>query len=156
MFKRILVPLDGSAPSRAGLEQALALAKSESGRVRLIHVVDENALMQGMEPAFNIGELLDALAEEGRKLLAEASALARRRGVKADTVLYEQRLGRVADRVIREAKNWRADLIVMGTHGRRGIGRLVMGSDAESVLRESPLPLLLVKDRGRRRKPRRR
>jgi nucleotide-binding universal stress UspA family protein len=154
MFKRILVPLDGSAPSRAGLEQALALAKSEGGRLRLIHVVDENALMQGMEPAFNIGELLDALAEEGRKLLAEASALARRRGVKADTVLHEQRLGRVADRVIREAKNWRADVIVMGTHGRRGIGRLVMGSDAESVLRESPVPLLLVKQQGRRRKRR--
>jgi nucleotide-binding universal stress UspA family protein len=154
MFKRILVPLDGSAPSRAGLEQALALAKSESGRVRLMHVVDENVLMQGMEPAFNVGELLDALAEEGRKLLAEATAIARRRGVKAEAVLYEQRLGRVADRVIREAKNWRADLIVMGTHGRRGIGRLVMGSDAESVLRESPVPLLLVKDRGRRRRQR--
>lgn len=154
MFKRILVPLDGSAPSRAGLEQALALAKSEGGRVRLVHVVDENALMQGMEPAFNVGELLDALAEEGRKLLAEASGLARRRGVKADAVLYEQRIGRVADRIIREAKNWRADLIVMGTHGRRGIGRLVMGSDAESVLRESPVPLLLVKDQGKRRKRR--
>ena len=154
MFKRILVPLDGSAPSRAGLEQALALAKSEGGRVRLVHVVDENALMQGMEPAFNVGELLDALAEEGRKLLAEASGLARRRGVKADAVLYEQHIGRVADRIIREAKNWRADLIVMGTHGRRGIGRLVMGSDAESVLRESPVPLLLVKDQGKRRKRR--
>ena len=154
MFKRILVPLDGSAPSRAGLEQALALAKSEGGRVRLVHAVDENALMQGMEPAFNVGELLDALAEEGRKLLAEASGLARRRGVKADAVLYEQRIGRVADRIIREAKNWRADLIVMGTHGRRGIGRLVMGSDAESVLRESPVPLLLVKDQGKRRKRR--
>jgi len=156
MFKRILVPLDGSAPSRAGLEQALALAKSEGGRVRFIHVVDENALMQGMEPAFNVGELLDAMAAEGRKLLAEASAAARRRGVKADTVLHEQHVGRVAERVIREAKKWPADVIVMGTHGRRGIGRLVMGSDAESVLRESPVPLLLVKDRGRRRKPRRR
>ena len=156
MFKRILLPLDGSAPARAGLDQALALAKSEGARLRLMHVVDENALMQGMEPAFNVGELLAALAEEGRKLLAGASAAARRRGVKADAVLYELRLGRVADRIIREAKNWRADLIIMGTHGRRGLGRLVMGSDAESVLRESPVPLLLVKDRGRRRKARRR
>lgn len=156
MFKRILVPLDGSAPARAGLDQALALAKSEGARLRLMHVVDEHALMQGMEPAFNVGELLATLAEEGRKLLADAAAIAHRRGVKADAVLYELRIGRVADRIIREAKNWRADLIIMGTHGRRGLGRLVMGSDAESVLRESPVPLLLVKDRGGRRKARRR
>ena len=156
MFRRILVPLDGSAPSRAGLERAIALAKGEGGRLRIMHVVDENALMQGMEPAFNVGELLDALTGEGRKLLADAAAAARRRGLKADAVLYELRIGRVADRIVREAKNWRADLIVMGTHGRRGLGRLVMGSDAETVLRESPVPLLLVKDQGKRRKARRR
>ena len=145
MFKRILVPLDGSTPSRAGLEQAFALAKSEGGRLRLIHVVDENALLQGMEPAFNVGELLEAVAEEGRKLLAEAAAVARRRGVKAETVLYEQHIGRVAERIIREAKKWPADVIVMGTHGRRGIGRLVMGSDAEEVVRTTPVPVLLVR-----------
>ena len=155
MFKRILVPLDGSAPSRAGLEQALALAKSRGGRVRFIHIVDETVLMQGMEPAFNVGELLDTLAAQGRKVLAEASAAARKRGIKADAVLYEQGIGRVAESIIREAKKWPADLIVMGTHGRRGIGRLVTGSDAESVLRESPVPLLLVKaGRGRRRRTR--
>jgi nucleotide-binding universal stress UspA family protein len=155
VFRKILVPLDGSGPSRAGLEQGLALAKSEGARLRLMHVVDEQVLMQGIEPAFNVGDVIATLTAQGRKLLAAGAAVARRRGVKAETVFYEQRIGRVADRIIREAKNWHADLIVMGTHGRRGLGRLVMGSDAESVLRESPVPLLLVKAGGRRRAVRR-
>jgi nucleotide-binding universal stress UspA family protein len=152
-FKRIVVPVDGSAPSRAGLETAIALAKSNRARLRLLHVVDENAVMRGIEPAINVGDLLDILMEDGRKVLAGAAALARKRGIKADTVLYELHLGRVADRIVRESAKWRADLIVMGTHGRRGIGRLVMGSDAESVLRESRVPVLMVKARvaGKRR-----
>jgi nucleotide-binding universal stress UspA family protein len=146
-FKRILVPVDGSAPSRAGLDRAIALAKSNRARLRLLHVVDENAVMRGMEPAMNVGELLDILMEDGRKVLAAAADLARKRGIKADTVLNELHLGRVADRIVGESAKWRADLIVMGTHGRRGIGRLVMGSDAESVLREARVPVLMVKAR---------
>jgi nucleotide-binding universal stress UspA family protein len=152
-FKRILVPVDGSATSRAGLERAIGLAKAGRARLRLVHVVDENAVMQGIEPALNVGDLLDGLVEDGRKIVAESAAVARRRGVKADTVLYELHIGRVADRILREAAKWRADVIVMGTHGRGGLGRLVMGSDAESVVRESRVPVLLVKARagGKRR-----
>ena len=148
IFKRVLVPVDGSATSRAGLERAIALAKAARARLRLLHVVDENAVMQSIEPALNVGELLDSLVEGGRKILAESAALARRRGVKAETILYEVHIGRVADRILREAAKWRADVIVMGTHGRGGIGRLVMGSDAESVLRDSRVPVLLVKGRA--------
>jgi nucleotide-binding universal stress UspA family protein len=144
-FKRILVPVDGSAPSRAGVERAIALAKSSRARLRLLHVVDENAVMQNIESAIIVGELIDILMEDGRKVLTAAAELARKRGIKADSVLYELHLGRVADRIVRESAKWRADLIVMGTHGRRGIGRLVMGSDAESVLRESRVPVLMVK-----------
>lgn len=153
IFKRILVPVDGSATSRAGLERAIALAKAGRGRLRLLHVVDENAVMQSIEPALNVGDLLDGLVEGGRRILAESASVARRRGVKAETTLYELHIGRVAERILREAAKWRADVIVMGTHGRRGIGRLVMGSDAESVLRDSRVPVLLVKGRaaGKRR-----
>lgn len=152
LFKRILVPVDGSAPSRAGLDSAIALAKANRARLRLLHIVDENAVMQGMEPAMNVGDLLEILVEDGRKTLAASAAAARRRGIRVDTVLYESHLGRVADRIVREASKWRADLIVMGTHGRGGIGRLVMGSDAESVLRVSRVPVLMVKARGGRRR----
>jgi nucleotide-binding universal stress UspA family protein len=152
MFRRILVPVDGSPPSRAGLEEALKLAKSQGARLRVVHVVDEHAVMVGMEPAANVGELLDLLKEDGRKLLAATAAAARKRGVKTDAVLYEQHIGPVADRIVREAAKWRADVIVMGTHGRRGLRRLVMGSDAETVLRESPVPVLLVKARPAKRR----
>jgi nucleotide-binding universal stress UspA family protein len=153
MFKRILVPIDGSAPSRAGLERAIALAKSQRARLRLVHVVDDNAVLRGgIEASINVGDLIDMLEKDGRKLLDAAEAAARRRGVKADTALREAQLGRVADEIVREATRSRADVIVMGTHGRRGLGRLVMGSDAESVLRESRVPVLLVKARGARRR----
>ena len=151
MFRKILVPIDGSAPSRAGLQRAIALAKSQRARLRLVHVVDDNAVLRGgIEPSVNVGELLDLLKEDGRKLLAAGGKAARALGVRADTVLREAHLGRVADQIVREASRFRADVIVMGTHGRRGFGRLVMGSDAESVLRESRVPVLLVKARGAR------
>jgi nucleotide-binding universal stress UspA family protein len=151
MFNKILVPIDGSAPSKAGLERAIALAKSQRARLRLVHVVDDNAVLRGgIEPSINVGELLDILEKDGRKLLESAETAARKRGVKTDTVMREAHIGRVADEIVREAARSRADLIVMGTHGRRGLGRLVMGSDAESVLRESRVPVLLVKARGRR------
>lgn len=151
MFKRILVPIDGSGPSRVGLERAIALAKNQKARLRLMHVVDEHGVIQGMESTMNIGELLDSLVAEGRKILAGAAATAKKHGVKTDTVLYEVLIGRVADRIVREAAKWHADVIVMGTHGRRGIGRLVMGSDAENVLRQAPVPILLVRGAKRRR-----
>lgn len=151
MFKKILVPVDGSAPSRAGLERAIALAKGQGARLRLVHVVDDAAVLQGgIEPSINVGELLDLLKKDGRRILGTAEAAARKRGVSADAVLRESPLGRVADQIVREATRSRADLIVMGTHGRRGLGRLVMGSDAESVLRESRVPVLLVKARRQR------
>lgn len=150
LFKKILVPFDGSAPSRAGLERAIALGKNQHARLRLLHVVDEHAVIQSMEPNLNVGDLLDSLVEGGHQLLAEAAATAKKHGAMADTVLYELHLGRVADRIVDEAAKWHADVIVMGTHGRRGIGRLVMGSDAEAVVRATPVPVLLVKGGARK------
>jgi nucleotide-binding universal stress UspA family protein len=124
-----------------------------------MHVVDGNAVMRGsVEPSINMGQLLEVLEKDGHKLLSAAEAAASKRGVRAEAALHESHLGRVADRIVHEAAKWGADLIVMGTHGRGGLGRLVMGSNAESVLRESPLPVLLVKadSKKRGRGPRRR
>ena len=69
----------------------------------------------------------------------------RKHGIKVEPVLLETVGRRVADLIIKQAKKWRADVIVLGTHGRRGLSRLVMGSDAEVVLRETPIPVLLVR-----------
>ena len=68
----------------------------------------------------------------------------RRARLAAETELVENAAGRVADVIVEHAKRWRADLIVMGTHGRRGFNRLLIGSNAELVVRHSPVPVLLV------------
>jgi nucleotide-binding universal stress UspA family protein len=97
---------------------------------------------------------LKALREEGRKLLAKAETKARQRHLKVDTVLLESFGHRVADLIVKQAKKWRADVVVLGTHGRRGLSRILMGSDAEMVVREAPVPVLLVRSPGVPRKRR--
>jgi nucleotide-binding universal stress UspA family protein len=95
--------------------------------------------------ASNIGELLILLADAGEKILADAKRRAQERGIDADTVLHNNLGGRVCDVIVKEVVSWKADLIVIGTHGRRGAGRLLLGSDAERVLRLAPVPVLLVR-----------
>jgi nucleotide-binding universal stress UspA family protein len=90
------------------------------------------------------------LRKGGKAILARAAAEAKKRGVTAKTVLAENLAGRVADVIVRQAKRRRADLLVLGTHGRRGLTRMVMGSDAELVVRYTPAPVLLVRGKGRR------
>ena len=91
------------------------------------------------------GELLDLLQQNGEELLAKAQALARAQGLPVDTVLYENLQKTVQQRVVDEAIDWRADVIVIGTHGRRGVRRMMLGSSAEGVARTSPVPVLLVR-----------
>ncbi|MCC6609347.1 MAG: universal stress protein [Burkholderiales bacterium] len=149
MYKRILVPIDGSSTANLGLKEALRLAKQQGAAVCLFHTVDESFITAAGEGMVFTDEMFKALRDAGRKILARAEALARKHGVQARSVLTETLAGSAADAIIREAKRCKADLIVMGTHGRRGVRRLVMGSDAEQVLRKTPVPVLLV--RGARR-----
>lgn len=145
MYQRILVPVDGSHTSTLGLQEAIRLAIDQRARLRIIHVVDELLVAQNFEGYINAGELIDSLEASGKKALHNAVALARKHDLKAEASMFETVGGRVADVIVREARKWKADLIVMGTHGRRGIGRVVLGSDAETVLREARVPVLLVR-----------
>jgi nucleotide-binding universal stress UspA family protein len=97
-----------------------------------------------MAPSY-IEELILALRAGGKKLLTRAEVKVRKHGLEAETVLVQTFGRRVADVIVIQAKKWRADVIVLGTHGRRGLSRMVMGSDAEWVLREAPVPVLLVR-----------
>jgi len=145
MYQRILVPVDGSPTSSKGLQQAIALAKLTGGRIRVLHVVDDLPVLIGSESyGALVGEVLDALRDAGEKILAESVAAIRAAGVDADSALFDSLQGRLCDRVAHEVQEWKADLIVLGTHGRRGVRRLVLGSDAEQVLRTSTVPVLLV------------
>jgi nucleotide-binding universal stress UspA family protein len=157
MYRKILVPVDGSRTSERGLEEAIKLAKGQKATLVIFHVVDETAVAYGtgIVPLY-IDEMLDLLRKGGRRILAGAEARVRARGVKLKSVLVEKFAGPVADSIVAQAKRQRADLIVIGTHGRRGITRLVMGSDAEGVVRRSPVPVLLVRSRERTRRGSRR
>ena len=90
-------------------------------------------------------ELFEAISQQGTKLLARRAAQCRARGVRTETSLYVGLAGRPAKIVLAEARKWRADLIVMGTEGRRGVRRMVLGSDAEAVLRAAPVPVLVTR-----------
>ena len=145
MYKHILVPVDGSASSMRGLQEAVRLAKNQKARLILLHVVEEQFVTQAAEAMVFSEKLFESMRAGGRKVLARAEALASKGGVKALAVLRESITVPVADMVVREARKQRADLIVIGTHGRRGLKRAVMGSDAEDVVRASPVPVLLVR-----------
>jgi nucleotide-binding universal stress UspA family protein len=151
-FKRILVPADGSKTSAKGLAMAIRLAKENRAKLLLMHVVEEYAAFATPEAGLAVGPILDAIREGGQRTLKRVTQAARRAGAHPQTALVEDFGGRVADAIVGKAKRWKADLIVMGTHGRRGLNRALMGSDAELVVRWSPVPVLLVPAAGRRRR----
>lgn len=148
MYRTILVPVDGSATATRGLREALRVAKGHRSKLVLLHVVatpylDDALLADPSLPA----EIQALMRKQGKKVLDRASAQARRAGVAASSVLVEKPGLTTADQILREAKKRGASLIVMGTHGRRGVRRLVLGSDAEQVVRLAPTPVLLVRAR---------
>ncbi len=150
MYRRILVPIDGSATSNRGLEEAICLARLTGGTLRLIHVVDELKYVTGFETfAAYDSDLIPLMAKAGEEVLEQGRERTQRAGIPVETALFTSPAGRVCDIVVEEAQGWGADLVVIGTHGRKGIGRMLMGSDAEQVLRCAPVPVLLVKSAPR-------
>jgi len=146
MFDRILVPIDGSSTSSAGLDEAIRLAKLTGGLLRLVHVLDELAFTGGMEVYG--AEVLKRLREGGQKVLAEGERVAKAGGTPVETKLFESYGDSLADLVAKEAAEWPADLIVIGTHGRRGLRRALLGSDAEQIARHATVPVLLLRPKG--------
>lgn len=146
MYQRILVPIDGSPPSNKGLDEAIQLAKSTGAALRLLHVVDVMTFATGFEPyGVYAGDLIAALREGGEKILEQGKTRVQAQGLQVDSVLSDGLKDRVSNTVVEQAKTWGADLIVVGTHGRRGINRWMLGSDAEQIVRMAPVPVLLVR-----------
>lgn len=146
MYQRILVPVDGSDTANKALVAALQLARDSGGRVRLVHVVEELAYLTGYEQYGGYsGELISAMRESGNKVLDDAMAIARSAGVPAESQLYDKLGERLAEVVADDARDWNADLVVVGTHGRRGLGRLLLGSGAEQILRLALVPVLVIR-----------
>lgn len=148
MFKTILVPIDGSACSLAGLDQAIGLARGTGARLCLVHVLDAYPMVSAMGMEWASAESWEAMLEgaraDGARLMQAALAKAQAAGVAAERDVVEFPSARVADAIVDEIGRRNADLVVMGSHGRRGVSRLMLGSDAERVLRTAPVPVLVV------------
>jgi nucleotide-binding universal stress UspA family protein len=148
MYERIMVCVDGSPTANKALVAALQLATESGGRaqLRLVHVVDEAAFALGLDQTGGYSaELYKAMQDQGTKVIGDAMAIVQAAGVKADHVLFDTFGQRLGDTVAKAARDWPADLVVVGTHGRRGVAHLFLGSGAEQVIRLAPVPVLVVR-----------
>ncbi|MHB1301278.1 MAG: universal stress protein [Burkholderiales bacterium] len=142
MYKRILVPVDGSKTSNAALDQAMGLARDQKAELRVVYVIDEAAIIAGSEYGDMLG-VEKTQIEAGHAVLEKAKALF----PDAQTKLLEtEQVGQgISEVIVQDAGVWGADLIVAGTHGRTGLSHLLMGSVAEGIVRISKVPVLLVR-----------
>jgi nucleotide-binding universal stress UspA family protein len=141
-YQRILVPVDGSPTSTKALTAALQLAREGGGRVRLVHSLDELAYVSGFEYS---GNLIQIARESAEKVLADAGEMAKAAGVLFDTQLIDFPGQRLGETIAQQVKDFDADLVVVGTHGRRGFSRALLGSGAEQIIRMSPTPVLVIR-----------
>ena len=146
MYQRILVAVDGSSTSDRVLQEAIRLARDQRATLHIVHVVDMVPLLWDVEFT-DIEAIQRALRQAGRTLVDRAREAAKSAGIEAEAQLAE--IGtpgqRVAGRIVQAATAWPADLLVIGTHGRRGLDHLLLGSIAEGVARLAPMPVLLVR-----------
>lgn len=147
MYNTILVGLDGSSTSLRGLDEAIRLAKATGARLLLVHVLNALLLESEIASTAYYQALARAFRDSGAKILEQAATVVRAAGVAFEKKMVDKIGARASDEIVALAKQWPADLIVLGTHGRRGLTRLLMGSDAELVMRHSSVPVLMVRDR---------
>lgn len=145
MYSRILVPLDGSHTAERGLDEALKLCSGTAARLCLLHVIDAYAMLVELASIANSDQLMAQARKYGDGVLNAAKDKAAGAGIGADTSIVELTHGRISEAIIDEAARTGCDLIVMGSHGRRGVARMTLGSCAEQVLRSASVPVLLVR-----------
>ncbi len=147
MYKRIVVAVDGSETSGKALDEATKLAREMSSIILLLHVCEEMPIMwepDGMNMIL-MQNSLKAVADAGKELLDKHRRKLAEQGITVETKLVEAYGGRIGSVISEEAQKWNADLLVVGTHGRKGIAHLLIGSVAEGVTRTASMPVLLVR-----------
>lgn len=148
MYTRILVAIDSSDTAKKALDEALRLANALTAKLCIAHALDEGPLVQH---ALGIGTYIDADKIKGEmrqlagQLLDGAVATAAASGITAERLLIESEKKRTAEQIADAAVQWHADLIVVGTHGRHGVERLLVGSVAENLTRLASTSLLMVR-----------
>jgi nucleotide-binding universal stress UspA family protein len=145
-YRRILVPIDGSSTATRGLDEAIGLCRATGGSIRVLHVMDDLVFVSGFESGASYAKnVVPQLRKRSEELLEAGRKRVEAAGVAVDKVLIECFARRTSEIVCEQAIAWQADLIVVGTHGRRGMRRMMLGSDAEQIVREAPVPVLVVR-----------
>jgi nucleotide-binding universal stress UspA family protein len=144
--RRILHPSDFSTASRAAFARAVADARAARAELLLVHVLPAVVPLvgEGYVPPRTYGDMERSMRAHGQKQLDKLVAKAKAAGARAQGLLLE---GTAADAIVRTARSKRADVIVMGTHGRSGLARLFMGSVAERVIGTAHCAILIVRGR---------
>ena len=143
-YQNILVPVDGSETSYTAVAQAAELAKAFAGKITVVQVLALDPYIAAEYiSATQTNDLIERARTSVLKTLEEAAAKFSDLGIPVEAKLLE---GQVVHReIIREAETSKADLIVIGSHGRTGLKRLFLGSVAQSVLGEAHIPVLVVR-----------
>ena len=145
MFKNILVPVDGSATAQLAVEKAIGLAKAFDSRVTAIFVIDPYPFTGvGTDFAYGQAEYLSAATAEANAAIKVAKTVFEQAGVSVATSVIESHAAWRG--VVEAAASLQADLIVMGSHGRSGLEKLVLGSVTQAVLSHTQLPVLVVRN----------
>lgn len=151
MFKRILVAVDASHTGERALQTAIGLAAEMQARLRIVHAVDAaNINMSAEFPTLSeVTEISESIVKAGQKILSDAEATAAAAGLAVEThlITIDTMNQRIPEVIANDAEAWPADLIVIGTHGRRGLSRLFLGSVAEGVARVATKPVLLIREK---------
>lgn len=147
MYKRILMATDGSRVSDKALQHAIKLAKAFDSELKIVCTIDRYSFDQSWwvtPSAFD--SIVEGMRERARAVLEMAAAASSLGAVQARVAVIETAEGeRIGGRIAKEGADWPADLFVLGTHGRRGMDRIVLGSVAEGVVRSATAPVLLVR-----------
>jgi nucleotide-binding universal stress UspA family protein len=149
MYTRILVAIDDSSTSAKALDEAVNLAHVLGAALCIAHVADEGPITQhgmGLGTYIDIDKVKAEIRQGGNSLLDAAEAKAAAQGLQAERILIESTRRRVAEALADAVQAWGADLVVIGTHGRRGFERLLVGSVAENLVRIAATSLMLVRE----------
>lgn len=126
MYKRVLVPIDGSEIAERALDEAINLTKGHKVELKIVLIGSDD--------------------ESSREVIEVAMTRAVNAGLQPESgLLGKFETEEIADVILQEAKDWAADLIVMATHGRRGVAHMILGSVTEGVIRASPVPVLVIR-----------
>jgi nucleotide-binding universal stress UspA family protein len=139
MYERILVPTDGSPAAEAAVEQAVSLAKQYDATIHALYVVDTSAYST-LEAGAEV--IINALEEEGEQAVEDIAEAGSEAGVEVETTVTA---GTAYRSILEYVDNHDIDLIIMGTHGRRGLDRYLLGSVTERVVRTADVPVLTVR-----------